>query len=1089
MPRRTIQREHATSSRVEVGAPAPRRLAGVAACFFLSGFAALIYQTAWLRQFSLDFGTSEFAVSAVLAAYMGGLALGAGLAAKLVRTVSRPILVYALLEAGIALSAMAVPALLAGARMLYTWMLGDLAEPPGSAAIGQPIFYLTVTFVVLAIPTGLMGATLPLLTRYAVRSDEQVGPSVALLYAMNTAGAVAGVVVAAFTLLPMLGLRGTVWVGVVVNGLVFFVAASLARGTGERPVPEVRSADAQPQSAGFITRCIAPAITGAGSVRLRVKALFLQQPGWMLPLMLVSGATAFFYEVLWTRMLSHVLGGSIYAFATMLAAFLSGIAIGGGLSAGITQNRQRAAIAFAVAQVAIALSSMAVYAWIEALIPETRGTAQSSVYAAFVMLPGALFIGATFPFAVRIVAENEREAGPVSALVYAWNTVGAIVGALLAGLLLIPSLGFEGSIKLAVTVNSAIALSTVVCVLPFNVLSAAAAGLILALASIFYTPVRPRALISSTGFFVPTSADSKELYFAVGRSSTVLLLDSNGTMELRTNGLPEASVVARGGAPLEQAQHWLLGLPVAARSGAESMMLIGLGGGVALEGVPRSVRAIDVIEIEPEVVNANRRMADRRLVDPLEDPRVTVIVNDARNALSLTNKRYDAIVSQPSHPWTAGASHLFTRDFLKLSKAHLNADGVFVQWMSAAFIDGPLLRSFAATMLDTFEYVRLYQTGAAQLFFIGSDERLDVELELARTGHPLTENLLHYSYMGLGSIEDFVASLALDEDGLRRLAAGATVITDDKNQMATHSRGLADGLSQSELATLLSPYDPLIDRGSWVYRQLGAGLNFAYVVRRWLRDGNIERARRLRETVQDASLQLLISAQLSGYAGQVDAVSASLRAALRADPSSAEARFALLESELPAFARGEASQEAKDLVIGLPRSGSAVIAGWRYAATEDWRALADLDSVLADAKITDLWFPEATQLRAQWRTRAADATYARDALRMLDRALLIRPTLSLYVLRAAAADRMSDIDAFAETVSYAAEYVDDLLNRSARGAYTLSKTELDVARRQLQGLRSRLLQTADMRENRPQAVARRVEQVVQRVDVFDVTPR
>ena len=154
---------------------------GVVACFFLSGFAALLYQTAWLRQFSLVFGTSELAVATVLAAYMGGLALGSAVAGRYAGRVTRPVLAYGVLEAGIALSALAVPLLLLAARALYALMLGDQPTPPDAATIGQPVFYLLVAFVVLAIPTAFMGATLPLLIRYAVRTDREVGPRVALL--------------------------------------------------------------------------------------------------------------------------------------------------------------------------------------------------------------------------------------------------------------------------------------------------------------------------------------------------------------------------------------------------------------------------------------------------------------------------------------------------------------------------------------------------------------------------------------------------------------------------------------------------------------------------------------------------------------------------------------------------------------------------------------------------------------------------------------------------------------------------------------------------------------------------------------------
>ena len=277
----------------------------VSACFVLSGFAALLYQTAWLRQFSIVFGTSELAVATVLAAYMAGLGAGAAIAARLVDRLRRPLLVYGLLEGGIALTALCVPLLLAFAGWLHVMALGGLPEPPDATGLAQPAYYLLVSFVILALPTGFMGATLPLLTRHAVHQDRQVGPRVAWLYGINTAGAVFGTLVAAFVLLPRVGLQSTVLVGVGVNLLVFLIAAAIARRSSQPRTDDVASDVAREEQSR----------TPGAAIAVRI-----------LPIMLVSGANAFLYEVLWTRLLNHALGGTIYAFATMLASFLTGIA-------------------------------------------------------------------------------------------------------------------------------------------------------------------------------------------------------------------------------------------------------------------------------------------------------------------------------------------------------------------------------------------------------------------------------------------------------------------------------------------------------------------------------------------------------------------------------------------------------------------------------------------------------------------------------------------------------------------------------------------------------------------------------------------
>ena len=937
--------------------------AGVVACFFLSGLAALLYQTAWLRQFSLVFGTSELAVATVLAAYMGGLALGSGVAGRYAGRVTRPVLVYGILEAGIALSALAVPLLLLAARALYASMLGDQPAPPDAAAIGQPIFYLLVAFVVLAVPTGFMGATLPLLIRYAVRTDAEVGPRVALLYAINTAGAVFGTVAAAFVLLPALGLNRTVWVGVAINALVFVIAAALARDRRDSAPADETVAAAAP--AGFVTACIRPLFERSASLGERLTAVFHAQPAWMLPLMLVSGANAFLYEVLWTRMLAHVMGGSIYAFATMLAAFLTGIALGGGLAGKIAANRERAATAFAFTQVAIGVLSMGVYAWMGPLIPGAPNTYTLALFAAAVMLPATIFIGATLPLSVRVLARDEREATVSTARIYAWNTVGAIIGAILAGFVLIPGLGFEGSIRIAVGVNFALALWAAACVarpspIPVGI---ACAGIAAVLA--VYTPARPQAVLRVPGFDVTYPAPPRELYYAVGRSSTVMLLASGTNYYLRTNGLPEASVGVKGTPPVLSTGKWLTALPVAARPDTRNMLVVGFGGGVSLEGVPPSVESVDVIELEPEVIAANRRFSGMRDIDPLADPRFNIVINDARNALRLTRKSYDAIVSQPSHPWTAGASHLFTREFVADVRSHLNDGGVFLQWMNAEFLDEALLRTLAATLTVEFEYVRLYNPTARVLMFLASDAPLDIELELARTGRPFIDAPMHFSRLGLNAVEDLLAALAMDEQGILSFARRAEISTDDDNLMATRSRARADGLQTGDLAALFEPYDPLVRPGSWIHTRLGGSIDYGYLARRLIAMGRTPRATRMAEATPDFSSQFEVYGSLSRATGQGGQARESFNNALRANPLNMQARYSIVSDHLEAVQGGEAlDDDIVAIAAQLRGAAAAVIEGLAYQADADWAALAALDEVLAQSSMTDRWYPDAARLHA-----------------------------------------------------------------------------------------------------------------------------
>ena len=989
-------------------------MAAVLACFLLSGFAALLYQTAWLRQFSIVFGTSELAVAIVLAAYMGGLAAGAAVAGRYIQHVQKPVLVYGLLEAGIALSALAVPLLLSGASALYVAILGDLPEPPDAMRIGQPVFYLVVTFVVLAVPTACMGATLPLLTRYAVKADSQVGPRVAMLYATNTLGAVLGTLTAGFVLLPALGLRTTVWTGVSVNVVVFLLAVLLASRTRDITViPVVRSASAT--VTGVWHTLVAPFLAGQ-------KPVLLNQPVWILPLMLISGANAFYYEVLWTRLLSHVLGGSVYAFATMLAAFLGGIALGGGLSGTVARNRERSINAFAISQLLIALFSAGVYLWMQALVPDQRSTAEFAMYAMLVMLPATVFIGATFPLAVRILTHDEYESALATARVYAWNTAGAITGAILAGFILIPLFGFAGSIKAAVLANITVACCVIICVAPFRLLPAILTTVILAVTLVWYQPSRPQAVISTGIIPIQDSIDARELYFAVGRSATVRLVGDGSRYYLRSNGLPEATIAARGAPPQPNTVAWLTALPIAARPGAGSLLVVGFGGGVALEGVPASIKAIDTIELEPEIINAGRLLADRRPLDPLADPRLNVIFNDARNAMRLTNKHYDIIVSQPSHPWTAGASHLFTREFAELAHSRLNEGGVFLQWMAAGLVDESLLRGLAATLLDVFDSVRLYQS-ADSLYFLASDAALDLEYNLDQTGEPLNRYLQYYSKLGLNSVDDFLAALVLDDSGIKQFAAGGTLVTDDKNSMAMESLVLNDGLDRENIADLLAPYDPLLHTGSSIYQVFGNRVDLSYIASRMLAEGRGTRAVALRQVTNNESLQYLISGLIHEYQGRTIEAQAAYLEALRSNPASNDAGYLLLRPQLGAVAMGQLSGDMRLVADQLTGSAAVVIRGWPLVPAQDWQALAALDGELADANISDPWYSEAVRLRAQWRTMTTSEQQNTDALQLLDRALAIQADMELLVLRATAASNLGDSTVLIETGRALGEFI------------------------------------------------------------------
>ena len=849
---------------------APRAVfVAVSLCFFLSGFAALLYQMAWMRQLSVVFGTSELAVATILAAYMGGLALGAAIAARLMDRIRRPILVYGILEAAIALSAIAVPFLFQLAGIAYAWMFGGQPSPPDATGLGQSMFYLSVTFVVLAVPTACMGATLPMVTRYAVQKDEDVGPRVGLLYSINTVGAIAGTLVAAFLLLPALGLWGTILSGAVINLVVFGVAAVLARTSGIDPSTSIES-----------------------------KATFGWRPeSWILPLMLLSGAATFAYEVLWTRLLSHILGGSVIAFATMLASFLSGIAIGSALASRIAKTRAISQVGFIVAELGIAATCVSIYLTLDRFVPQTAGLFANVPVAIALLLPATLFIGATFPFAVRILSRDESEASVASARVYAWNTVGAIVGAVAAGFILIPMLKYEGVIKVVVALNVGLAFVAAMVVPPRRIPLAAGSAALLLVLLIGFSPTAPEALLRVSPLNDLRTGDIR--YYDVGRSATVLMLEREGYLYLRTNGLSEADTDLKGAPPSRHSQRLLATLPVLARPNAESMLIVGFGGGVVAENIPSSVSDVDIVELEPKVIAANRAISAERNIDPLQDPRINLVINDARNALRLTDKRYDAIVSQPSHPWTAGASHLYTHEFMTLVKSRLNSDGIFLQWMNTQFLSEPLLRSLVATLLDVFPHVRAYQFNENILFFLASESEIEPEAHILATGEPLASHVEEFKRKGIGSVNDMVAALAWDVGGLRRLAGGAPLITDNDNRIAMHSiKALESGaLPNSRLQELIREYGNLFDPQSDIHQAMAAAIDFVYVTVRL----EMIHAQNLSRSLADTLLAsrnpsaLVLGAKILQAQGDYPRADTMLLAALESNPSDPIASYMLLE--------------------------------------------------------------------------------------------------------------------------------------------------------------------------------------------------
>jgi len=719
----------------------------VAACL-LSGAAALVYQVLWTRQLTLLLGHTVAAVSTVLATFMGGLGLGSALAARaLPRTApsARPG-AYALLELGIAGCALAFPFLL------------RTGLPP-----------LALGVLLLLAPTLLMGATLPLLTALASARTETAGRVAGTLYAANTLGAVAGSLACVFLLLPRLG----VW---------RWRPATAATATPDSAAPPGRKrGKAAARDSGPVEDETLPAPA-------------------VLAVLALSGLGALADEVAWSRALVLLIGPTAYAFAFILAAVITGIALGSAAAAAAISLWRRPSTVLALVEAAAAAASLAVVVVI-GRAPVTVGEIvranadridrlMALEFAGVLALLGlpCVFFGAAFPIAVQLLARVAGGAGPAAARVYAWNTAGAVLGAVLAGFVVLPRFGIRTTLLAAAGAHALAGALALAGRTPAR--RWAAAGLVAAFAlAAAKLPPWDRELLSGGVYKYAVYAEPDRIeeelragelaYYREGAEVTVSVKRLGGTLSLAVDGKVDAT---SGGDMLTQ--RLLAHLPLLLHPSPREACVIGLGSGVtAGSALAHSLRRLDAIEISSEVVEA-ARLFGRFNRGALDDPRLRVRVADGRNHLLLTHRRYDVIISEPSNPWMAGVSSLFTRDFFLLARSRLAPGGVFCQWAHIYNMHPRDLRTVVAGFTDAFPASALFLVNEGDVLLIGGHPALpSVEVgSLARrmAEPPVREDLVEVEVRSVGGLATLYA---LGGDALVRFAGDVPRHTDDRPRL------------------------------------------------------------------------------------------------------------------------------------------------------------------------------------------------------------------------------------------------------------------------------------------------------------------
>ncbi|MBI2526134.1 MAG: fused MFS/spermidine synthase [Candidatus Rokubacteria bacterium] len=870
----------------------------VAVCFFLSGATGLVYQVVWLRLLSLVFGHTVYAITTVLAAFMAGLGLGSFLLGRRAHRIDNLIGAYGWLEVGIGLYCALLPGLLWAASAAY---LGLQREWGTSHATFSLIQFLLV-FALLLVPTTLMGGTLPVLSQALARDAGGLGRTIGALYALNTFGALAGVALAGYVLIPMAGNRLSVWVAAAANLAVGALAIAYSRAVRvkvEAPGGALEAAGPPDPGAELDWPTDPPS------------------PAWLaLAALGVSGAVSMVYEVAWTRALSLVTGSSTYAFTAMLIAFLLGIAGGSALYSLLWGRRPASAASFGVLQAGTGLATaltVLLFEQMPALFLAGLAWSDSPAFVQLLqvvvsvaaLLPSTLFIGATFPCAVAMAAREVSRAGHAVGRVYAANTAGAIAGAMLGGFALVPLLGVHGSLKAGVAVN--LLLAAVLLAYPPYPLrawrwAALATALPVALAMSVLPPWDQGVMASGPAIYgksylreggVPAlrrAMRSKEmLYYRDGPSATVAVHRMGERIVLRVNGKTDAST--GGDMPTQiMSGH----LPLLVHPDPRQVLIIGLGSGITAGAVARHpVERVDVVEIEPGVVEASRFFAHLH-GDVLKDPRLRTAVADGRNFLLTTRERYDVIISEPSNPWISGLASLFSVEFFRLAREHLRAGGLMLQWVQGYNLEPDDLKMVVRTFRTAFPATSIWQTSGGDFLLLGAAEPVRIDLARVKARHEASAGLRRdFERLGLPVWSGILGYFALGETDAEKLPGHGPLNTDDRLPLEfaapralyvdTTQRNfrLVRGFSTAEFPPVTAERE-LATADAWY--GLGLGL-----LRRGSSGEALARFGRALELSPDHALALLQASATSLSVGRpADALSLARRAIQR-EPRSAQA--------------------------------------------------------------------------------------------------------------------------------------------------------------------------------------------------------
>ena len=775
------------------GVPAGTSLLPLLLVLFVgSGCAALIYEVVWLQLLQLVVGSSAFSLGVLLGTFMGGMCLGSLLLPRYVSPTAHPLRVYGYLEIGIAVVAIAV---------LYgVPVVGNLYAASVPHGYSGMLLRGLLCAACLLPPTMLMGATLPAIARWIGRTGEGVS-WLGFFYGANIAGAVGGCLLAGFYLLRVYDMATATFVAVAINLVIGLLGLWLAASTGE-----------------------------ADPADSRIRPVRLDEPGEGGPAIYIaiglSGLCALAAEVIWTRILSLMLGATTYTFSIILAVFLTGLGIGSSLGSMLARRTSpRAALAacqalagLSIAWTAVMLGDSLPY-W-----PVNPWLSASPWFlfqldiarCAWALLPATILWGASFPLALAAAAGPNQDPGRLVGGVYAANTIGAIAGAVLFSLVIVPDAGTRSAQRWLIVLSGVAAIAALLArnrrtiagpahpPPPRGRAAAIAAGAALLAFAGSLVPAVPAGLIAY-GRSLPTRDETGTRYLYVGEGMNASIAVSEltgGIRNFHVSGKIEASSEPQD----MRLQRLLANVPALLHSAPRSVLVVGFGAGVTAGSfVPYpDVQKLAICEIEPLIPQRVAPFFTKENYDVVHDPRVRIMFDDARHRVRTMAETYDIITSDPIHPWVKGAATLYTREYFEMVRRHLNPGGLVTQWVPLYESSPEVVKSEIATFFDVFPngtiWGNLNQGAGYDIVLLGQrdDAPLDVTHAAERLqAAPRAEVRASLADVGYNSLLDVLGTYAGHASDLAGWLKDAD-INRDSNLRLQYLAGLENNQYQAD---------------------------------------------------------------------------------------------------------------------------------------------------------------------------------------------------------------------------------------------------------------------------------------------------